>query len=349
MSAFETTRVSQLSVATTTESEEPIAALLERIFGVAPTVYFDAEKNESIVTAYLRATPGELRKHLGQLRSGFDELTDLGLDVGTADVRISRVKREDWAESWKKHFKPITIGSSLLIKPSWSKLKPMPGQAVVVLDPGLSFGTGQHATTSFCLRQIVRLARSALECGVKRRFGSKTPVGAASLPPSPHTQQGGARPCRDAAHPKFCSDLPPSSLLDFGCGSGILAISAAKLGYAPVHAFDFDSSAVRIAQKNCRTNHVETKVSITRQDLTKIPLHSRRKYEIICANLMAPLLIAERDRILNRLAPGGTLILAGILATEFAPVRHHYQSAGLKLIAEKIEREWHSGAFKNQL
>jgi ribosomal protein L11 methylase PrmA len=61
---------------------------------------------------------------------------------------------------------------------------------------------------------------------------------------------------------------------------------------------------------------------------------------------MAPLLIAERDRILNRLASGGTLILAGILATEFATVCDRYESTGLQLFAEKTEREWQSGAFK---
>ena len=310
---MKTSTVSQLSIAATPESEEPIAALLERLFGVAPTIYLNTVTNESTVTAYVHAKPGELRKHLGELRAGIDALRVLGLDVCPGSVRIARVKREDWAESWKKHFKPIAIGSSLLIKPSWSKLKPKPGQAVVVLDPGLSFGTGQHATTSFCLRQIVATRR-----------------GTATLP-------------RSLLHRRAIS------LLDIGCGSGILAISAAKLGYAPIDAFDFDPVAVRIAQKNCRANRVENKISVTRKDLTKVPLHSRRKYDIICANLMAPLLIAERDRILNRLAPGGTLILAGILATEFHTVRKRYESAALKLIAEKIEREWHSGAFKKQL
>jgi ribosomal protein L11 methyltransferase len=176
---------------------------------------------------------------------------------------------------------------------------------VVTLDPGLSFGTGQHATTHFCLAQVVK-------ANLKDRRGAKE----------------------------------KRSLMDMGCGSGILAIAAAKLGYGPVVAFDFDPVAVRVAQKNCRTNRVAKKVAVSRKDLTKIALNSREKFEVVCANLMAPLLIAERDRILNRLAPGGTLILAGILASEFEAVKARYEEAGLELFADKVEREWRSGAFR---
>jgi ribosomal protein L11 methyltransferase len=303
---MKTSGVSQISITTTPDCEDAVSALLERIFAVSPTIYHSAETNLSTVTAYIPAEPATLRKHAAEIRAGLAELTQFGLDIGPGELRISRVRREDWAESWKKHFKDITVGSALIIKPSWSKLKPKEGQAVVVLDPGLSFGTGQHPTTSFCLRQIVSFQRQ------HAARGSKTP-----------------RP----------------SLLDIGCGSGILAISAAKLGFAPVDAFDFDPVSVRVAIKNCRINRVERKVSISRKDLARIALNSRQKYDVVCANLMAPLLVAERDRILNRLRPGGTLILAGILATEFDFVRPRYESAGLKLIATKQEREWRSGAF----
>lgn len=300
---MKTSGVSQLSITTTAECEEPVAALLESIFAVTPTIYASAETQRSTVTAYIKATPAKLRARKSEIESALAELEQLGLDTAPAEIQIAPVRREDWAESWKKYFKLIRIGSSLVIKPSWTKIKPKPGQAVVVLDPGLSFGTGQHATTHFCLTQIV-----------KHRRQSKHKIA--------------------------------SSLLDIGCGSGILAISAAKLGFAPVVAFDFDPVAVRVAQKNCRTNRVDHKVSVTRKDLTRLPLNSRQKFDIVCANLMAPLLIAERDRILHRLASGGTLILAGILATEFPAVRQRYESAGLELFAEKAEREWQSGAFR---
>jgi ribosomal protein L11 methyltransferase len=317
---MKTSGVSQISITTSNECEEPISALLERIFSVTPSSYLDAETNLATITAYIRTAPAKLRAHTSEIKSALADLQQLGLNTAPAEIEIAPVRREDWAESWKKYFKLITIGSDLVIKPSWTKIKPKPGQAVVTLDPGLSFGTGQHATTHFCLTQIVQRGGARL-----------LPSRSLRVPKNP---------------PRSLSRLsPPLSLLDIGCGSGILAISAAKLGYAPVTAFDFDPVAVRVAQKNCRTNRVENKVAVSRKDLTKVPLNSRQKYDVVCANLMAPLLIAERDRILNRLATGGTLILAGILATEFQSVRERYQSAGLKLIAEKSEREWQSGAF----
>lgn len=325
---MKTSGVSQLSITTTPDCEDPVFALLERIFAVSPMIYHSAETDLSTITAYIRAAPAALRKHTARIRDGLTDLKQIGLDIGPGELRIARVRREDWAESWKKYFKVITIGSSLIIKPSWSKLRPKPGQAVVVLDPGLSFGTGQHPTTSFCLRQIVSYL-----C----RVGSSRAGSARLLPSSSSSYRG-----RSSAG---ASRYQPS-LLDIGCGSGILAISAAKLGFAPVDAFDFDPVSVRVAQKNCRTNRVKNKITVARKDLTKIPFDSRRKYDVVCANLMAPLLIAERGRILNRLAPGGTLILAGILATEFESVRTRYECAGLKLIATKQEREWQSGAFK---
>jgi ribosomal protein L11 methylase PrmA len=79
--------------------------------------------------------------------------------VKLADIRIVQLKREDWAESWKIHFKTMEISDRLVIRPSWEKFEPKSGQVVIELDPGMSFGTGQHATTKFCLSALDRFAR----------------------------------------------------------------------------------------------------------------------------------------------------------------------------------------------
>ena len=75
--------------------------------------------------------------------------------IGPGRISRSLIRAEDWVHSWKRHFKPWAPGPSLLVRPSWSRLRPRRGQAVMTLDPGLSFGTGQHATTRFCLEEIV--------------------------------------------------------------------------------------------------------------------------------------------------------------------------------------------------
>ena len=133
--------------------------------------------------------------------------------------------------------------------------------------------------------------------------------------------------------------------MDIGTGSGILAIAAAKLGYQPVHAFDFDPESVRVARENARKNRVADQVKLTRGDVTKLPLQPARQYDLVCANLISNLLIAERRRIVNRLKPGGTLVLAGILAAEFAEVERAFADLKLKLAASRVENEWCSGAF----
>lgn len=82
--------------------------------------------------------------------------------------QVSVLPYENWAESWKRNFPVQRIGRRIIIKPSWRTHRARNGQAVIELDPGMSFGTGQHATTRFCLKMIERLAapaRSLLDVG----------------------------------------------------------------------------------------------------------------------------------------------------------------------------------------
>jgi ribosomal protein L11 methyltransferase len=135
------------------------------------------------------------------------------------------------------------------------------------------------------------------------------------------------------------------SFLDLGTGSGILAIAAAKLGYAPVLALDFDRDAVRIARDNARRNHLTGRIEFQQQDITRLALVPAKRYSVICANLITPLLLSQQARILAQLESGGLLVLAGILTTEFESVRKAYGAEGLRLLARRVEQEWCSGSF----
>jgi ribosomal protein L11 methyltransferase len=296
----------RITVKTSLEAEDAVTEMLGGLFDAAVAAYFNLETGVSTVSVFRDQKPATA-KVKAEIATGLKRIATCGLKLGSGRIEISKVKREDWAESWKRHFHPLEIGDRLLIQPSWSKQRPKRGQAVVILDPGLSFGTGQHPTTSFCLGQIV----AAVD-------GFRTD-----------------RPKRAAV----------KSFLDIGTGSGILAIAAAKLGFAPVHAFDFDPESVRVAKENARKNRVEARLKPTRGDITKQPLKAARRYDLVCANLISNLLIAERRRIVNRLKPDGTLVLAGILAVEFGEVQSAFQKLGLKLTAKRVENEWCSGAF----
>lgn len=291
----------QVCIHTTAETEEAAIEALADEFGVIASCYTDSETHVAQVSAYLDTKPANLPRSINQLRARLTLAKQAGLNIGSGVIEVREVKRENWAESWKRHFKPLSIGSKLLLKPSWVRRKAKPGQRVIVLDPGLSFGTGHHATTSFCLREVVRFC----------------------------THGGG-------------------SFLDMGTGSGILAIAAAKLGARPIEAFDYDPEAVQVARENARRNHVAAKLRLAQADLTRQPKRPKRTYDLVCANLISNLLLQERDKIISRVAPDGTLVLAGILQTEFTKVQSAFEAAGLKLVRRRDEKEWSSGAFVRQ-
>jgi ribosomal protein L11 methylase PrmA len=357
----------KVSVTTTPEAEDAVAELLSFTFGLPAPVYTDIETGTTTVTVYLQQKPHLPRESRKGILTGLKRIQRCGLIIGSGKIAIVKMRPEDWAESWKRHFKPIKIGGSLLIKPSWSRQKPRKGQAVVVLDPGLSFGTGQHPTTSFCLRQIVTVA-----CGGRRRHSQSTVAQNILLAPqgtwAERVNSGRNAPPRrgpplrtmekreknqlsrgfGVAPANRCC-LKPPSFLDLGTGSGILAIAAAKLGYSPVVAMDFDPEAVRVARANACANQVEPEIQILHRDVLELPIRPGQRgqgYDLVCANLISDLLVGERRRILGQLKRTGTLVLAGILKTEFAAVKSAYKALGLSLVSRREEKEWCSGSFR---
>jgi ribosomal protein L11 methyltransferase len=298
----------RISIATTLEAEDAVAELLGTIFNCNASSYFNVEPQTSVVSVYFSEKKFLSREVREEILVGLKLIEDCGLKINAGKIKIAKVRREDWAESWKRHFKPIEIGNSLLVKPSWSKRRPRKNQAVVILDPGLSFGTGQHPTTEFCLYEIVAAVY-------------------------------------DRRNRRSQSAATAKSFLDIGTGSGILAIAAVKLGYKPVLAIDFDPEAVRVARTNAETNEVLRKIKIVRGDATKLSVKPKEQFDLVCANLISNLLIAERKKIAAQLKPGGILVLAGILKSEFSEVQNKFEELGLKLISSRSKKEWRSGSL----
>ncbi len=160
----------RLSVLTCPEADDAVSELLQAIAGVGASSYTDFETQVTRVSIYVNDRRQLPAHKLRKLSQELQALKRLGLHTGPAEISLRRLRSESWKDSWKKHFKVIEIGSRLMIKPSWSRRRPRRDQAVVVLDPGLSFGTGQHPTTAFCLRHLVRFrkpgrAQSCLDIG----------------------------------------------------------------------------------------------------------------------------------------------------------------------------------------
>jgi ribosomal protein L11 methyltransferase len=87
------------------------------------------------------------------------EWQDVGVKFGS--VNIIKVEKKDWSQEWKKYFDIQHLTDSLTIKPSWLEYVPKsPNEVVIEIDPGMSFGTGGHATTRFCLKMLDKLSKT---------------------------------------------------------------------------------------------------------------------------------------------------------------------------------------------
>jgi ribosomal protein L11 methyltransferase len=206
--------------------------------------------------------------------------------IGGVTVEVAGEElADDWADRWKAFHRPVTIGDRLHVRPPWTD--PEEGCIDIVIDPGQAFGTGAHPTTQMCLE--ILLDQVAGERGVFRTAG---------LPPAVH----------------------PRPLADLGCGSGVLAISAAKLGFAPIVAVDNEAAAVEATHANADANGVLLD-RVERCDLRTSPVPIA---EVTVANLVRPLLLEVAALMPEQ---PETLIVSGLLegeedevAAAFAPL-----------------------------
>lgn len=89
-----------------------------------------------------------------RLLTGIRNLPACGLDPGECELSITEVEEDDWANSWKKYYKPTRVGKSIIIKPTWEAYTPNADEIVVNMDPGMAFGTGTHETTQLCVKKL---------------------------------------------------------------------------------------------------------------------------------------------------------------------------------------------------
>lgn len=135
---------------------------------------------------------------------------------------------------------------------------------------------------------------------------------------------------------------PGGSVLDLGCGSGILAIIAAKLGSARVEAVDIDALAVEVAVQNARINQVE--IYCHTGELTDA---CEERYDLIVANIIADVIRILASDFPARLSPGGLLITSGIIREKLAAVESALLGAGLINIVSLTQNDWCAGLWKN--
>ena len=123
------------------------------------------------------------------------------------------------------------------------------------------------------------------------------------------------------------------SVLDVGCGSGILSVAALLLGASRARAVDVETDAVEVTRENARLNRVASRVRASTTDVSRL----RGTYDVVVANIQAHVLVPLADAIAARVAPGGFLVLSGILRGQHEEVRAAYP--GMDLVVLTAEGE----------
>ncbi len=272
------------------------AAELLSALDFTPAIWQHEEEPAGLLSLYFD-TPGEAERAHDRLAGMLPEWAPL-LQSPLDLLPVATMAREDWAESWKRFFHARRLSSRVAVCPSWER-SPQDVAVVVEMDPGMSFGTGQHATTTACVQLIDDLAAAG----------------------------------------------DTGSLLDLGCGSGILSIAAAKLGFAPVLAMDIDPIAVTATIENVARNQVASTVTARQHDLAV--WEPAERWHVTVANILAPVLIEHARRVAAGVATGGWLILSGILTTQFEDVQRAYGAHGLRLERSLALGEWTTGLFRS--
>jgi len=204
-------------------------------------------------------------------------------------------EHEDWELLWKRGLEPRKITDRLLVTPSWCEVEAEEGVTVVIIDPGMAFGTAEHATT----RGVLRLLDRSLTEG--------------------------------------------QVVLDAGCGSGILAIAAARLGAGSVLSVDLDPYACEAARGNASRNQVEGRVRVEAATVTPAWLHERGPFDGILANIQRAVLVPLLESFAK--TTRSWLILGGITEAEWPLVVRSAEASGFALQAVDAEEEWRSGWF----
>ena len=135
------------------------------------------------------------------------------------------------------------------------------------------------------------------------------------------------------------------SVLDAGCGSGILAIAAKLLGYDPVVAYDYDPDCVTVTLENMQCNNLtENDIKVFQADATNYT--AGEVFDLACVNILSPILCAHASRIISWVRPDGLLALAGILSQDFDNLSKVFTAAGAVELDRFTEKEWTSGLFR---
>ncbi|HCU88756.1 MAG TPA: 50S ribosomal protein L11 methyltransferase [Gammaproteobacteria bacterium] len=185
---------------------------------------------------------------------------------------ITVVSDRNWHDLWRDKFLPQRFGEGLWVCPTWTE-PPTDAKSVVLIDPGMAFGTGNHETTALCLEWL-----------------------------------------------SMCDAVAGAAVLDYGCGSGIIGLAAAKLGAAEVTAVDIDDTARKVCQGNAILNGLSNTI------IGDPSIANGHHYDVVVANILLEPLVQLADQLSRLMRPGGHIVLSGILVEQIPTLLAAYSS-----------------------
>ena len=212
-------------------------------------------------------------------------------------LTMEDVADEDWENNWKQFYKPMEIGNRLLVVPEWEEAHG--GERVkLVLNPGLTFGTGSHATTRLCLQAL-----------------------------DTHIHSG-------------------ESVLDLGCGSGILSIAALRLGAARAFACDIDEKCVDVAYENAALNGIgKDRYTVRWGDVLSDEALRQEMgggYDVVVANIVADVIMGLSGSVRPFLKAGGLFLCSGIIDDRAEEVLAKLKGDGWDVFEQRSSEGWFS-------
>ena len=216
---------------------------------------------------------------------------------GSLELKITPLAPVDYEESWKENYPPQEVGQRLVVLPYWLADTYEGSRLPVILDPGLTFGTGAHPSTQMVMSAMEKLSLEGKTC------------------------------------------------LDLGSGSGILSLTALRLGAKEAFGVDIDPKAEDIARENAAYNGFGADVftALTgnvNTDKKLMDTLKRKTYDLVCVNIVADVIIALAPTLPQFLEENSTLLLSGILDTRLPDVLAALQQANLQVTATHASDTW---------
>lgn len=225
--------------------------------------------DEVVVTGIFAADNNTNFEHLAN---------EIAVQINASRVWTTNVEDKDWEREWMKNYHPIECANDLWIVPNWIQ-PPNPQATNIIMDPGLAFGTGYHATTRLCLDWL--------------------------------TEQ----------------DLTDKTIIDYGCGSGILGIAALLLGAKQVYSVDIDPQAVLATKQNAERNQVEGKIKAFLPEEFQTFCDNNPNVlpaDMITANILAKPLMSLCPYFATLIKHEGKIVLSGLIEPQLEEVNQVY-------------------------